>query len=286
MSHVEAELPLPKLPLREAISLSYAWFFQKFTDILRISWLWIVICTVFAGLLSWIQAAWLPSLLADDQPTGASELEQPLSRALVDSGVDILLAIATVSIAVAWHRRIILDERPRLSGANLLTRPTWRYLGILILFGLVTAIPVLTMLIVVSPTSTAVLPAAVIMLVWYVVAIAVFLRLSPLLPACAIGDQTVTFRETWRRTQGNVLRLFGGLLACVLPMTILVQIVMAVVMTALWSPNSALANAAEIPLGVGLTLMAAGTFAGYLLTIPIGVGFLSHCYRHFFRGEL
>ena len=43
----------------------------------------------------------------------------------------------------------------------------------------------------------------------YVVAIAVLLRLSPLLPARA-SYLDRTFKDTWRQTRGNAWRLFWG----------------------------------------------------------------------------
>jgi hypothetical protein len=50
----------------------------------------------------------------------------------------------------------------------------------------------------------------------YLTAFAVFLRLSLLLPARAVGDLALTFKETWKRTGGNTWRMFWGIAACAL----------------------------------------------------------------------
>ncbi len=66
MSDIDIAPPLPKLPLAEAISLSYAWFFQKFPDLLRISWLWLLICAALVGVSSWMQWTWMADVLGAD----------------------------------------------------------------------------------------------------------------------------------------------------------------------------------------------------------------------------
>ena len=67
--------------------------------------------------------------------------------------------------------------------------------------------------------------AALMVIALYAVVIAIMLRLSPLLPARAVGDRDRTFKETWRQTRGNTWRLFWGLLACVFVPMVVIQIV-------------------------------------------------------------
>src|SRR5215831_7646253 len=134
MSDADTAPPLPKLPLGEVISLSYAWFFQKFPDVLRISWLWLVICAALVGVSSWMQWTWMMDVLGADTgvtiPQARIESSRPLELVILGNIVGLLPLLASVSIAVAWHRRIILDEQPGLSGNNIVTRELWRYIGV------------------------------------------------------------------------------------------------------------------------------------------------------------
>ena len=83
MSDADTAPPLPKLPLGEVISLSYAWFFQKFPDVLRISWLWLVICAALVGVSSWMQWTWMMDVLGADTgvtiPQARIESSRPLN---------------------------------------------------------------------------------------------------------------------------------------------------------------------------------------------------------------
>lgn len=305
MSSIEVP-PLPKLPLGETISLSYAWFFQKFADVLRISWLWLILFSIVAAAVNWLQWSWFAAMLANITKDNAHFVPVPLTLPPNFFWLSVLLyvvvTLGTVSIAVAWHRRIILDEPPGVSGGNLVTAPLWRYIGTGFVLALLLILPYVVILIPgafllggPSPFIPEQAPnGAFFMLIpivfaFYIAGLAVLLRLVVLLPARAIGDVGLTFGQAWRRTRGNIWRMFWGLVACVLPPIILLEIVFAVIMAAIGMPKFGLAALPGGPVAVPiltLTIMNTLLFVLPILTAPIYVGFLSHSYRHFFQGGI
>ncbi len=292
--------PLPKLPLGETISLSYAWFFQKFADVLRISWLWLVLCAILIGSGSWLQFALMAEMFAGAArgPMRPDQLHLPHSAGVVLllSAGWLAMTLGTISIAVAWHRRIILGEQPGLSGANIATKPLWGYIGVGISIALIALLPILVVMIPATVLLTPIqgatwkLPSGVTLvlvgLALYVVGVAIMLRLSVLLPARAAGDRSLTIGQAWRRTRGNTWRLFWGLIACSVPPAIAMEIIFLVAMTVVGisklvpAPPS---GSATVP-ALEIAIMNATFLALYLLIVPIYIGFLSHSYRHFFQG--
>jgi len=57
---------------------------------------------------------------------------EPLELLVLQAIVAAVLFVAGVSIAVAWHRRLLLDEHPGFSASNLVTRSLWRYASVAI----------------------------------------------------------------------------------------------------------------------------------------------------------
>lgn len=294
--------PLPKLPLGETISLSYAWFFQKFVDVLRISWLWLMLSAILVGAWSWVQWTAMADMLTHAQGTmrpGQLHVSHPFGVGLLMGLTSLVMTLGTVSIAVAWHRRIILGEEPGLSGGNIVTKPLWSYIGVGIGIALTALLPnVLIMVPAVlllgtsthgitgnQPSGTAFLLVPVIFTL-YLTALAIVLRLSVLLPARAAGDWSLTFGQAWRRTRGNTWRMFWGLIACSVPPLIALQIIFVAVTAVIGFPSfEPTALPGTVPV-LEMTIMSAAAFTLSLLIVPIYIGFLSHSYRHFVRGGL
>jgi hypothetical protein len=211
-----------KLPLWKTIRLSYSSYFLNFPDVLRISWLWLAVVAPLMGIMSWLQFSLMADVIASmKRGTPASK---PIETTALSNVANLVFIFAGVSIAVAWHRRIVLGEHPGFSGSNLATKSLWRYLGMGIAIGLIVLLPALLlslpMFVLLSPVVAGGAPRfpmliPVIFLI-YLAAFAVFLRLSLLLPARAVGDLALTFKETWKRTRGNTWRMFWGIAACAL----------------------------------------------------------------------
>jgi hypothetical protein len=189
-----------------------------------------------------------------------------------------VLGFAAISSAVAWHRLLLLNEAPGLSGGNIGTRSLWRYVGDGIVIFPISALPVAAVLL--PMALLGLLPAAgrpppieiAVIAFAYIVSMALMLRLSPLLPARAAGDVSLTFKDAWRHTRGNVWRMFWGIAACALPPFLLT--------------NAVFVGLISAPIGDGLYLAqwamaSALSLCCWLLGWPIWVSFLSHAYRHF-----
>jgi hypothetical protein len=231
-----ASLPYPKLPFWRTVGLSYSTYFSHFIDALRASWLWLVVVAVLTGFGSWQQWTWMATAMADLNPN------QPLPQ-IPKSGemgvllnVDnILLLLAGVSIAVAWHRLMILNEPPGLSGSNVATKNLWRYIVVAIALFLTQFLPIAAMMFLTFyflPPAPGVrtslppgfLPIIVMIIAAYVLCAAATIRLTLLLPARAVGNTDLTFRQTWNRTRGNIWRLIWGIAATTLPPMLIAQV--------------------------------------------------------------
>ncbi len=276
----------PKLPLWDTIRLSYSSYFHNFPDVLRISWLWLAA----TGILGWLLISWAAGVTAALKrgmpPSKPVETIVPATIVLVTIGI-LVFAVAGVSIAVAWHRRIILRELPGFSGSNVATKDLWRYVWMGFAIGLIVFLPllviVLSMSLLLSPLAKAgtpwsPIPIPIIFLLW-LAGLAATLRLSLLLPARAVGDLDLTFKETWKRTSGNTWRIFWGIAACTLPPMLLVQLVVQIVSSSFLILSHVKSDGDVI---VGVAGINAILFVCNLLTLPIGIGFLSYSYSHFF----
>jgi hypothetical protein len=271
-----------KLPLRNVIGLSYSTYFHHFTDVLRISWLWLVLIAPLIGIASWLQWSWLTGMIKGGLTAGLALAAKPVEMVVLGNLASLVLIVAGVSIAVAWHRRLILDEQPGLSGSNVATGSFWRYVGVGLATLLIVAVPALAISVPIiflatGPSdATAFIPLLIPFLLYFA-AVAVLLRLSVLLPARAVGNLGLTFKQAWLRTRGNTWRLFWGIVACTMPPLLAAQLLLALLV--------------GFP---GANMFAGEAIAGkmtainvifsiyYLLIVPIGIGFLSHSYRHFF----
>jgi hypothetical protein len=274
----------PKLPLGQTITEAYASYSAHFSDVLRISWLWMLVAAAFAGTSSSLQMSWMADVLAN---SGAGKPMQiparPIGMVVLGNVAGLVFLLAGVSIAVAWHRRLLLDEAPGFSGDNIITASLWRYVGVSLLICLIVGVPALLITAPVffwlgpAKTGGGIAVAVLVVFLVYIAAIVAAIRLCLLLPARAIGDFTLTFNEAWARTHGNTWRIFWGIVACTLPPMLLAQIALA---TLVGFPNPlALAKGQN----VGWMVAASAIVTSYyLLTLPIWIGFLSHAYRHFF----
>ncbi|MGC1447890.1 MAG: hypothetical protein WA837_20680, partial [Xanthobacteraceae bacterium] len=216
----------PKLPLWNTIYRAYATWLSNPLDVLRISWLWLALA-ILTSLVEWSS---ISGTVADAGRESRPHI--PIEISVFVGLSNFFLMLSPFSIAVAWHRRIILDEQPRFSGSNVFTKSLWYYIGAGILITLTAWLPIVLIFLITAVFSMLLKVAGTqlgplgfvflipLILVFYLMSITIVLRLSLLLPARAVGDFGRTFKETWRRTRGNTWRIFWGFLACTLPTTI------------------------------------------------------------------
>jgi hypothetical protein len=280
---------VPKLPLWDTICASYAAYFHNFLDVLRICWLWLVVVGPLMAIANWMQWLWMAPMFAGlRQGAGPQRpipvVTVPIELRVMIYGVGLIFTAAGVSIAVAWHRRLILGEHPRLSGGNIASGSFWRYAGMGIAIFLTAFVPMIlgmSILFVFTSFFTRGGPVTVIVvlivILFYLAGIAAVLRLCLLLPARAVGDLSVTFKQAWRRTHGNTWRMFWGIMACTLPPALIVQILSLVLFG---FPGPGMLTSSSFP--SFLVAISAIFSVYYLLILPIWIGFWSFSYLHFF----
>ena len=283
------DAPYPKLPFWGAVGLSYSTYFGHFTDALRTSWLWMIVTAAFTAFAGWQQWSWMAAAMANLKPGLPPPMPQPTGMAVLWNLASVLLLFAGVSIAVAWHRLMILNEQPGFSGGNVATRNLWRYIVVAIVLFAIMFSPMAAIMLPAfyflapasaGPPPPGFVPIILLTFAAYAVGIAVAFRLALLLPARAIGNTGLTFKQAWNRSRGNVWRLFWGIVVTTMPPMLIAQIVFLV---GIGPPDPGKIGGDFV---AQMTAMSTVFAVYYLLIVPIGIGFLSHAYRHFFVAPL
>lgn len=183
----------------------------------------------FAGLaVLWI-ALWIAYNLAT--PTLAALVVQAFpATELTDTeqslevfGQVVIEGIAVVSVCIAWHRFVILDEPLRYLFPSDI-RIVLQYVRRAVLLVLLPAgLIILVLWAAFNSTdySTERIPPYVLAQLAETLAIAALVRVQLAFPATAIGERAPTFWGSWVLTRGSTLPLIAGMLACDLPFTIL-----------------------------------------------------------------
>jgi hypothetical protein len=166
------------------------------------------------------------------------------------------------SIAVAWHRRLLVNDI--WSG-----RVYMRLDGLVAsYFGLTVVISMLFpgLMIAVIPGVEAGWLGLPLLTVLLATGGGLFLstRIWLALPARALGNSEITLREAWRGSRRNVWRLIAGSILCGLPMLVLV------VLTSMFGPDSAEASqpliyaAWQTLFEIGITFLAGMPIVSFL----------------------
>ena len=193
---------LRKLPPMSALEFAISNVFRHFFFGLRMAILWAILLSPLM-LLVWYAAF-------RDGPPDFKALKPEAMAALAALGVGVILA--TISVAVNWHRRIVLGETPRRFGWVRLDGVVWRYL-----FGFIFVLAVLAIMAGAAAAAVLMLPGVLEPKVGAAakpigIALAVLLglsalftwyRLSTWLPAIATRDQDYSLKTAWRITRKN-----------------------------------------------------------------------------------
>jgi hypothetical protein len=175
-------------------NLKFAW---------HLSWPWMVVILPVNVLASIYGASLDP---AAEEPSG-----QAVALTLI---VGLLTMFGFSSIAVSWHRYVLLDEVPRGMSRLRADNTVWRYFGntlliiLIIMAGFIPALIFISLLTWGGGNVGAVLalPIYAAMLVF---GIGAFYRLSVKLPAIAMERRDFHMKDAWAVTQGNMWQLFG-----------------------------------------------------------------------------
>ena len=263
--------PRPKLPVLRTVREAYLGVITNFVLLLRISWVWALSIALFELI---VRLFGIPLF------KGSEPQEDFVALAILCPPY----ALAGASIAVAWHRLLLRNERSPSRIYFRLDRLVWGYFAvvlIIIILGLVIALLFLVFLLglifvgvvvlgvfgVVVPDISVTAGSIGMVAVSVAATIAMVLTsyLSILLPARAL-ERTASFGEAWRSTRSNRWRIAIGTLLTWVPPLLLMELL------------------SEIASLVGISVShwgwtATNTILAMLLAV-VYVGFLSYSYRH------
>jgi hypothetical protein len=262
-----------KLPFWHTVGAAYLLWAKNLPELVRISWLWLVVMLPVLTIINWWQAPYFLELLRSVDARVPPP--DPVFGMLVQV-IDLLIMLPMLaSIAVAWHRLLLRGEHAGAGTYFRLDGIVIGYAVVLLLLGLLSLVPqFLEQILEINKSNTA-SGLSVVSILLSIVSIVVLLiaaRLSVILPARALGQVQITPGMVWTATQKNTWRLFGGY--------ILTGVVVGFA--------TGMMLFAQSWFGSGRTtftlVWTALTFL-WVLGGMIGVGFLSLAYRHFFERD-
>lgn len=274
--------PRPKLPLFATIWEAYRFTFANLPALLSISWAWLILGAVVTFMLGWF-VFW---------PLGfATKITASLNNIALSSIPSILESIIGASLAVTWHRFILLRE----PAADAATLRIDRLVGTYFLWAiLLISITLALSLVLIAPLGLALhfldselssqqqdIPDDDTSFGWrtyLILSITIFFiatpyafiptRLSLKLPAIALQREDVTARQSWLWSKGNFWRLYTGSFACFVPLGLL-------------TANLHLDDKSRL----GYALNQSIDMVIAILSGMIGITFLSLAFRHFFGAD-
>ncbi|MGJ4925861.1 hypothetical protein ACQR1I_11115 [Bradyrhizobium sp. HKCCYLS2038] len=236
-----------------------------FGAILRIAWPWLVVCAL---------------LPAPAMALRMAGLFGPAGTTAVTVAEHLVVVFAGFSIAVAWHRHLILDQAAAASVGNVLSSNLWRFTAAAVLMGLLAWLPMLLTALLPEPRVpvsltgeewiTFALPALLVRLV----IVALICRLCLAMPMNAINAHGFGLTASWRATRGPLLRIMLCIAACVLlPYTVLGH-----VQTMIYRAILIQDSVPVLPSMQTLLLLQGATNVIHLLIVPLAASFLSIAY--------
>ncbi len=234
----------------------------------RISWPWYAVMAPLVIMLMLLSTYFT----AGNPDSGAG------GTALIDSIRGLLTMVAFASIAVNWHRYILLDEVPRGRDILRLDEKAWRYFGnmillflILLTIGGVIGLPIgFIGGLAGSQEGIVIFTALLVVPVAGVVA----LRLGTKFPAIALGRRDFSMRDAWAATAGNNLPIF---------FVVLFEVAGAVAVIAVISLLAYLANQISATLAVVIAIIL-GLVVNWVFTI-FSITILTSLYGFFIEGR-
>lgn len=185
-----------QLPAGACISHAISSVRNNIAYAFRISWPWYAVVFVINLAVGFVSE----SLIGDPTVNTGGSLALQLIVLLVN-------LVSFASIAVNWHRYILLDQVPAGGEILRLDGLTWRYLGNLVLIWLIFFVGFFVCIFVLQilanlSTLTAILAFFLGLAALLFAVISVY-RLSVKLPAVAIGRHDFSLGNAWAATRGN-----------------------------------------------------------------------------------
>ncbi len=266
----------PKLPFWRTLGQSYAVWAKNLPELIRISWLWLLVMLPIVAITMYWQVPHFAELM--QAARSGKPLQGPPSIIFVLAGVlnQIIMLPMLSSIAVAWHRLLLRDEHVAPGAYLRFDNVVGGYAVLLFVIGLITQSPQLVSQLIQSAMGPSANPLGATTWIGFaftmlsLVTLFISARLSLVLPAKALGRGDVTLGTAWHATRRNTWRLFWGYMFSVLPWGAIAGGLSFVLFSSDRSPLSITA--------IWTLLSLVWIIAGM-----ISVGFLSLSYRHFFE---
>lgn len=262
-----------KLPVLKTVGQSLLYSLKSIGILVRISWLWILIIAG-TGIVTWALIYVLSGQYGQEllslEPDGS---RHPLLKVL-EAGFWVTIAILVVAlccVAVQWHRRFLTGELPGWFALGF-DRRTLSYIGYAVAIGAVSGLAMAVVHVMIDVLTPAINSREA--TEWAskgilaVIAVMIFARLHLVLPGTAVGDQRISLRYSFDQTNGNGLRITGGLMLILLLHTI---------------PGAILYFTLPVSHGsVGFALLTFyAPLAMHLVLGSVILSYMSHCYGFF-----
>lgn len=254
-----------ELPVTKVIDHSVRSTLNHFAFAVHVSWPWLLVILPFH-----VAANLYINFNMPENPNDA-----PVGVALASTGIGLLTAIVFSSIAVSWHRYVLLDEIPQGIQRLRLDWTVWRYFGntiLIVLLMFVVGFPVGLVLVLIGlflgEASLIVIVPAMIALM--LAALVYSYRLGVKLPAVALERSDYRFKNALADTMGNFWRFVG--------LGVVVILIFIAALVAIGGPIFLLSSFANA--GIEAVLLAVQLVANWIITIW-GVTLLTSLYGYF-----
>ena len=251
------------LDLRSSVGGAYAALGQNFGIFLLLIVGWAAM-----GVAVWYAAQIAIAAATSNFPAFAEAYfgwSEPAQVLLAIAPLGVVSTLGTISMIVAWHRRIIKGVVPNTPF------PTdfgsiFSYLGRIILVFAIPFAPLVLLAVGLASLrhtpqgGSSILLSGPLFAIVFVAAMLVTMRFSLVLPAIAVGDKSMTLSRAWKVSEGNTWRLFWGAFICALPFTIVQRIC------------EKLAESTTNPIFVGIGIIAE------MMSYATAAGFFSFAY--------
>jgi hypothetical protein len=195
-----------KLPVFGVLSHALRSVINNIRFAWHVSWPWLAFLVPLGLAADFL----LPRM--DPQATDPAAIARNGQAALGYLALGAFSMLVFSSIAVSWHRYILMDEIPQGMMRLRLDAVVWRYFGntllviVLVIAACIPPVALLSLLTVMLGLGQGA-ATGVTMAVAGLIAIPLSYRLMVKLPAIAIGNNTFTMKEALSRTVGNALQL-------------------------------------------------------------------------------
>ena len=264
-----------KVPVFATVGRAYGAAFRQFGTVVRIAWFWALVLLA----LNWAVLSLLPAWMSDPKAILALDFNSVVLLSVFGLLNGLVFLPPLASIAVNWHRALLLGERPGSFAFVRLDGPVWHYVGFAAVLMIIRFAATLPQTLTTLGQGGAPAGNPFLILLGSVVVVVVFMflpRLSLALPGAAIGDGDTGMASGFAATRRNTWRLAWGSVLCLLP-----ALALGAFTTFVWPGQAVMLSASPLAIAVRCAFGLVWPFFGVVL-----VGFMSYVYAHFYGARV